>query len=276
MSALWSECRAAVRLAVRQPLYTALTVGVLSVAIGSSVAMFSILNAVVLRPLPYTRPEELVYLTSLRPDGTRGAFSIQDYVDLRERHFAATAVAAFANWGANATGGAIAERVQGMRVSSNAFGVLGVHAALGRVFEAADEGSTPVVLLHSLWVRRYGADPKVIGRVLTLSDVNYTIVGVLPPSFVTPIREAELAVPLVEADVRRVEGDVNFLRIIARLDSSAAHGRARAARAAARPGRPPPPTGAPPGGKPSETPNCDRAGEGRSGRPLTGQLGASC
>jgi putative ABC transport system permease protein len=191
--------------------------------------MFGIFNAVVLRPLPYTRPAELVYLNSVRPDGTRGAFSIQDYVDLRERRFAATAVAAFANWGANATGGAIAERVQGMRVSSNAFAMLGVHAALGRVFESADDGSTPVVLLHSLWVRRYGADPAVIGRVLTLNDVDYTIVGVLPPSFVTPIREAELAIPLVEADVRRVEGDVNFLRLIARLESSSARGRAAAA-----------------------------------------------
>jgi len=229
MSALWSECRAAVRLALRQPLYTALTIAVLGVAIGSSIAMFGIFNAVVLRPLPYTRPAELVYLNSVRPDGTRGAFSIQDYVDLRERRFAATAVAAFANWGANATGGAIAERVQGMRVSSNAFTMLGVHAALGRVFESADEGSTPVVLLHSLWVRRYGADPAVIGRVLTLNDVDYTIVGVLPPSFVTPIREAELAIPLVEADVRRVEGDVNFLRLIARLESSSARGRAAAA-----------------------------------------------
>jgi predicted permease len=229
MSAVWSECRAAVRLALRQPLYTALTIGVLGVAIGSSVAMFSILNAVVLRPLPYTRPEELVYLASVRPDGTRGAFSIQDYVDLRERRFGAAAVAAFANWGANATGGSIAERVQGMRVSSNAFAVLGVQAALGRVFEAADEGSTPVVLLHSLWVRRYGADPAVVGRALTLNDVNYTIVGVLPPSFVTPIRDAELAVPLVEAEVRRVEGDVNFLRVIARLESTAARGRAAAA-----------------------------------------------
>jgi putative ABC transport system permease protein len=229
MSALWSECRAAVRLALRQPLYTALTIAVLGVAIGSSIAMFGIFNAVVLRPLPYARPEELVYLNSVRPDGTRGAFSIQDYVDLRERRFAATAVAAFANWGANATGGAIAERVQGMRVSSNAFTMLGVHAALGRVFESADDGSTPVVLLHSLWVRRYGADPAVIGRVLTLNDVDYTIVGVLPPSFVTPIREAELAIPLVEADVRRVEGDVNFLRLIARLESSSARGRAAAA-----------------------------------------------
>ena len=118
MSALWSECRAAVRLALRQPLYTALTIAVLSVAIGSSIAMFSIFNAVVLRPLPYTRPEELVYLTSVRPDGSRGPFSIQDYIDLRERRIAASAVAALANWGANATCGATAELVQSMRFSS--------------------------------------------------------------------------------------------------------------------------------------------------------------
>ena len=230
MSALWSECRAAVRLALRQPLYTALTIAVLSVAIGSSIAMFSIFNAVVLRPLPYTRPEELVYLTSVRPDGSRGPFSIQDYIDLRERRFAASAVAAFANWGANATGGATAERVQAMRVSSNAFDVLGAHAAVGRLFDATDDSRTPpVVLADSLWVRRYGADPAVIGRVLTLNDVDYTIVGVLPPSFLTPIRDAELAVPIVEADVRRVEGDVNFLRLIARLESADAHGRAAAA-----------------------------------------------
>jgi predicted permease len=230
MSALGSECRAAVRLALRQPLYTALTIGVLSVAIGSSIAMFSILNAVVLRPLPYTRPEELVYLTSVRPDGSRGPFSIQDYIDLRQRRFSATALAAFANWGANATGAATAERVPAMRVSSNAFDVLGVRAAVGRLFDASDDsGTPPVVLAHSLWVRRYGADPAVIGRVLTLNDVDYTIVGVLPPSFVTPIRDAELAVPIVEADVRRVEGDVNFLRLIARLDSTDARGRAAAA-----------------------------------------------
>ena len=233
MSALWTECRSAVRLALRQPLYTALTVGVLAVAIGSSIAMFSILNAVVLRPLPYARPTELVYLTSVRPDGTRGPFSIQDYVDLRERRFAATGLAAFANWGANATGGAIAERVQAMRVSANAFDVLGVHAAIGRVFEARDDGGAPVVVLgHALWVRRYGADPTVIGRVLTLNDVNYTIVGVLPRSFVTPIRDAELAVPIVEADVRRVEGQVNFLRLIARLESPGARRRAAGALAA--------------------------------------------
>ena len=161
MSALWSECRAAVRLALRQPLYTALTIAVLGVAIGSSIAMFGIFNAVVLRPLPYTRPAELVYLNSVRPDGTRGAFSIQDYVDLRERRFAATAVAAFANWGANATGGAIAERVQGMRVSSNAFTMLGVHAALTGIRVGGrrlDAGCPASFALGAALRRRSGGD----------------------------------------------------------------------------------------------------------------------
>jgi predicted permease len=236
MSMLWSECRSAVRLALRQPLYSALVVGVLGAAIGSSVAMFSILNAVVLQPLPYATPDRLVWLTSVRPDGTRGPFSIQDYVDLRERRFGASGLAAFANWGANATGGATAERLQGMRVSANAFEVLGARAAVGRVLDSTDNGRAPVVVLaHTLWVRRYGADPAVLGRVLTLNDVNYTIVGVLPRSFVTPIRDAELAVPIVEADVRRVEGDVNFLRLIARLDAGVSQGRAAGAlRAIAR------------------------------------------
>jgi predicted permease len=230
MTAMWAEFRSAVRLALRQPLYSALVVGVLGVAIGSSIALFGILNAVVLQPLPYAKASELVWLTSVRPDGTRGPFSIQDYVDLRERRFGAAAVAAFANWGANATGGAHAERLQAMRVSANAFDVLGVRAAVGRVIGAADDGSAPVVVLaHPLWVRRYGADPAVIGRVLTLNDVNYTIVGVLPRSFVAPIRDAELAVPIVEADVRRVEGDVNFLRLVARLEPGSSRGRAATA-----------------------------------------------
>ncbi|HKB10708.1 MAG TPA: ABC transporter permease [Vicinamibacterales bacterium] len=230
MTTIWTECRAAARLALRQPLYSAAVIGILAAAIGSSIAIFSILNAVVLRPLPYERSGELVWLTSIRPDGTRGPFSIQDYVDLRERRFGATAVAAFANWGANATGGAIAERLQAMRVSANAFEVLGVHAAVGRVIASTDADRAPVVVLtHALWLRRYGADPSIIGRVLTLNDVDYTIVGVLPPSFVAPIRDSELAVPIVEADVRRVEGGVNFLRLVARLEPGVSAARASAA-----------------------------------------------
>src|SRR4029079_5187547 len=96
-------------------------------------------HAVVRRPLPYPRPGELVYLASVRPDGSRGPFSIQDYIDLRQRRFSATALAAFANWGANATGAATPERVPATRVCSHALDVLGGRAAVGRLFDASDD-----------------------------------------------------------------------------------------------------------------------------------------
>jgi predicted permease len=218
MTSLLAELRGAVRLMRRQPIFTALLVAVLTIAIGSSVAMFSVLNAVVLRPLPYGSPQQLVWLSSMRPDGTRTAFSIQDFVDLRERDFGVERVGAFANWSANLTGVGTPERLQGMRASANAFAVLRVDAAVGRTFLSADEADGRAVLLgHGLWARRFGGDPSVVGRVLTLNSANYTVVGVLPESFVFPIRDAELAVPIVDAEARRVEGDVNFLRLIARL-----------------------------------------------------------
>ena len=216
--ALASECRAAARLARRQPLFTALQIAVLTLGIGASVAMFSVLNAVVLRPLPYGSPQQLMWLWSMRPDGSRGPFTIQDYVDLSDRDTGAEVIGAFAPWSANLTGLGAAERLQGMRTSANAFAVLRIGAAAGRAFVESDAADgRAVVLGHGLWARRFGGDPGVLGRVLTLNNANYTIVGVLPRSFVFPIREAELAVPIVEAEARRVEGDVGFLRLIARL-----------------------------------------------------------
>ncbi len=218
LTAFWTEARGAVRLAGRQPFYTLLLVLVLALGIGSSVAMFSVLEAVALRPLPYGNPRQLVWLWSIRPDGSRGPFSMQDVVDLRDREFGAAGVAAFASWNANLTGTGTAERLQGMRVTANAFAVLQVDASIGRVFHAGDDAAGRVVLLgHAVWARRFGGDPAIVGRVLTLNGANYTVIGVLPASFVSPIRDVEIAVPLVEAEARRTEGDVNFLRLIARL-----------------------------------------------------------
>jgi predicted permease len=224
---LWSEVRGAARLARRQPLFTSLLVVVLTLGIGASVAMFSVLNAVVLRPLPYGSPQQLMWLSSIRPDGSRGPFTIQDYTDLRERDIGAESVGAFATWSANLTGLGTAERLQGMRTSANAFSVLRVGAIAGRLFLPSDDaGGRVVVLGHGLWTRRFGADPAVVGRVLTLNSANYTIVGVLPRAFVFPIRDAELAVPIVEAEARRVEGDVGFLRLVARLRPDVSRARA--------------------------------------------------
>src|SRR6185295_899699 len=160
---LWSELRAAARLARRQPLFTALLVVVLTLGIGASVAMFSVLNAVVLRPLPFGDPQQLMWLWSMRPDGSRGPFTIQDYIDLGERDLGAQSVAAFAPWSANLTGLGTAERLQGMRTSANAFSVLRVAAVAGRTFLAEEAADGRVVVLgHGLWTRRFGADPAVV------------------------------------------------------------------------------------------------------------------
>lgn len=212
------DIRQAIVSAWRRPFFTALLVVVLSAGIGAAVAMFSVLDAVVLRPLPYGDPQRLMWLWSIRADGTRTAFAIQELVDLRERETGSEDIAAFAAWSANLTGAGTPERLQGMRASANAFDVLQVRAWAGRVFQREDEADGRSVLLgHGFWVRRFGGDPGVIGRVLRLNGATYTVIGVLPPSFVFPIRNAELVIPIVEAQVRAVEGDVSFLRLIARL-----------------------------------------------------------
>jgi predicted permease len=218
LSTLLPELRGAARLMRRQPLFTTLLIAVLALGIGASVAMFSILDAVALRPLPYGNPGQLMWLFSMRPDGSRGPFTIQDFADLRERDTGAESLGAFAVWSANLTGLGTPERLQGMRTSANAFDVLQTGALVGRTFLPADEqGGRVVILGHGLWTRRFGADKSVVGRALTLNNTTYTVVGVLPASFVFPVREAELAVPIDEAEARRVEGNVGFLRLVARL-----------------------------------------------------------
>jgi putative ABC transport system permease protein len=218
MSAWLYDVRQAIASAWRRPSFTVLIVGVLSLGIGAAVAMFSVLNAVVLRPLPYGDPARLMWLWSIRADGVRTAFALQELVDLRDRDTGTESIGAFAPWSGNLTGVGSAERLQGMRTSANAFDVLQVHAVAGRVFQAGDDADgRSVVLGHGLWLRRFGGDPSIVGRSLTLNGASYTVIGVLPASFVFPIRNAELAVPIVEAQARRVEGDVSFMRLIARL-----------------------------------------------------------
>ena len=218
MSAWLYDLRQAIVASRRRPLFTTLLIAVLAIAIGAAVAMFSVLNAVVLRRLPYGDPSRLMWLFSIRADGTQTAFAMQELVDIRERDTGAKAIGGFAPWSANLTGVGSPERLQGMRTSANAFEVLQVGALVGRVFESRDgDDGRSVLLGHGLWTRRFGGDRTIVGRALTLNGASYTVVGVLPPSFVFPIRNAELAVPIVEAEARRVEGDVSFLRLIARL-----------------------------------------------------------
>src|SRR5262249_52802512 len=166
---------------------------------GGNTAIFSMVNAILLRQLPFKDPEQLVWVTSRRPDADKRPFNLPDFIDFRDQNRSLEGIAAYATWSANLTESGDPERLQGMRMSANVFQMLGVEPVAGRLF--LPEEDTPgrehvVVLSHGLWQRRFGADPQLVGKTLTLNGAGYTVVGILPPPFIFPLKEAELAIPL--------------------------------------------------------------------------------
>jgi putative ABC transport system permease protein len=204
----------------RQPAFAAAAALTMALGIGANAAVFSLVRAVLLRPLPFAEPERLVTLHSTGPDRTRQPFSLPDFLDLREQNRTLLGLAGYGAWGANLTGGE-AERLAGLWATPGLLRLLGVEPVLGRAPLPEEEragGTRVVVLTHGLWQRRFGGDEAVLGTSVPLNGEPYTIVGVLPPGFVLPGREAELLVPLVvETDPRRELRRAGFLRVVARL-----------------------------------------------------------
>ena len=226
------ELSHAARALLRRPGFAAAAIALLGVALGVNVAVFSLVQAVLLRPLPYAEPDRLVALSSEGRDRTQQPFSIPDFVDLRDGNQTLSGLAAYGSWGANITGSGDAERVQGIWAANDLFGLLGAGPMLGRALLPEDEhpGAPRVVLLtHGLWKRRFASDPAVLGRDLLLNGERYTVVGVLGPDFLLPGRDSELAVPQsFEADPRRHNRGANFLRVVGRLRPDGSHARAAA------------------------------------------------
>ena len=218
---MWQDIRYSWRVLVKTRRFTIAAVVALALGIGANTAIFSLVNAVLLRPLPFRDAERLVWIWSTRTDRDKAFFSIPDYLDYRERNRTVEELAAFANWGANLTGAGEPERVQGVRVTANAFRVLDVAAAAGRTLGPEDgktDAARVVVISYGLWQRRFGGDRALVGKSIRLNGAEYTVVGVLPLAFVFPNADAEMAVPLVpETDPRRTERESNFLRAFARL-----------------------------------------------------------
>jgi putative ABC transport system permease protein len=217
---LRDEIRQSVRALRGHPWFAASVVLITAFAIGANTAVFTLVNAVLLSPLPFADPSRLVEVAGRRAESDRQPLSLPDYRDLRESNRSFEGLAATFQWSANLTGG-LAERLQGMRASADFFTVLGTRPALGRTLLPEDEsgsGRRVVVLSHGLWVRRFAADPAVVDTSIVLNGDSHTIVGVLPRDFVTPIREAEVIAPFpMDADPRRTSRDSGFLRVIGRL-----------------------------------------------------------
>jgi predicted permease len=230
--ALWQDLRDAGRALRRRPAFTAATITVLALGIGANAAMFSLVDAVVLRPLPFRDPERLVWVWHTWAGGDTGVFAIPDLLEYRARNRSFDGLAAFTGWGASLADRESAERLSGIRVTGNFFSLLGVTAAQGRtVGEPDDRPDSPrvAVITDGLWRRRFGADPALVGQAITLNGESHVVIGILPAAFLFPITDAEVAVPLVmDTDPYRAVSAMNFLRVVGRLKPHADSAQATA------------------------------------------------
>ncbi len=198
---LLQDVRYALRTLRSAPGFTAVAVVILALGIGANTAIFSLVSATVLRPLPFPDPDRLVMVfDDFRPVGgpERAEPSLADYRDWRDHSASFDALAAYLPVSYNLTGGGEPERLAGARVTTNLFGALGLQPVLGRVFSGDDEGpdALPVAVVSTaLWQRRFGADPGLIGRTITLDGLQRTVVGVVPPDFRYPTPDIAVWVP---------------------------------------------------------------------------------
>jgi putative ABC transport system permease protein len=198
--------------------------------IGATTAVFSVVNSVLLRPLPFKNPDQLVWVWSRRPDNNKAPFSLPDFLDYRDQN-QTLEIAAFGNIGLSLSGVERTYRLQGVRVSANLFQLLGVDASLGRLMLSQDDQPDQrhvVVLTNECWQRRFAGEAQIVGKTLNLNGESYEVIGILPRSFSLPNPEAELAIPLApDIDpLTNMRGSVNFLRAIARLKAGVTRGQA--------------------------------------------------
>jgi len=190
MSGLIQDLRFALRSLTSKPGFTLLSVGVLALAIGATTAIFCLLQAVLLRPLPFDEAEKVVVLSRTFEGTTESIpFSYPTIEDVTKRNRAFEDMAVFVTWNLNLTGlGGDPERLTGLLVAASFPAALGVKPTLGRGFTAADDhpgADRSIMISHELWSRRFGADEAVLGQTITLDGQLYTVVGVLPPKLKT-------------------------------------------------------------------------------------------
>ncbi len=183
---LWQDLRYGLRMLLKNPGFTMIAVSTLGLGIGANTAIFTLLDKVLIRPLPVERPDQLVTFVE-DAGGAPAIFSYPLYAELRDRNEVLSGLAAYWQRPFSLSDGNQSERVTGQVVTGNYFDVLGVRPALGRFFlleEDRTPGTHPVVVIsHGLWRRRFGADPAVIGKTLSLNAYRYTVVGVAPSEF---------------------------------------------------------------------------------------------
>jgi predicted permease len=218
------DLRYGLRMLAKSPAFTGVAVIALALGIGANSAIFSVVNAVLLRPLPFKNPNELVMVwdNAAQQGFPKDTPSPANFIDWRQQNGVFTEMAATIPQSFNLTGGGEPERLDGRRVSASLFDLLGVRPLLGRTFvQDEDKPGTKVVLLsEGLWRRRFGSDPGIIARPVTLSGESYTVIGVLPKAVELPARDNwrdQLWVPTAFSGKEAALRGSHYLDVIARL-----------------------------------------------------------
>jgi putative ABC transport system permease protein len=214
-----TDARYAARQLRKTPGFTIVAVLTLAFGIGATSAIFSVINAVMLRPLPYPDADRLVSVFEVVPQYGRFAVAPGNFLDWRQQNNVFTHISAYANGSDTYVGGDGPDRVPMSSVSWDVFETIGVAPALGRGFRAEEDApkqNAVIVISDGMWRRRFGADPGILGRSVTLSGSPVVVVGVMPPAFYFPTREVEFWRPIALNPANATRGG-HFIGVIARL-----------------------------------------------------------
>ena len=230
MEAFLKDARYAIRSMMKQPGFTALSVLALALGIGANTAIFSVVNALLLRALPYQNPDRIVTVNRVASVGGLPGIIAYDYLDWRDQNQVFEELAAYTNDNFNLTGEGDPERISIAQVTANTFPLLGVQPLRGRGFLPQEDrpGNNQVVVVsQGFWERRYGGSPDLIGKTLTLNDKVYTIVGIMPESLRFP-GAYEIWMPIAFNEEVERHGDTwSLIDVIGRLRPEISIDRAR-------------------------------------------------
>ncbi|HKP14128.1 MAG TPA: ABC transporter permease, partial [Blastocatellia bacterium] len=226
------DVRYGIRVLLRNPAFTAVAVIALALGIGANAAIFSVVNAVLLRPLPFAEPDRLMMLRETKlPQFPEFSVAPGNFLEWQKQNTTFAALVAVQSAAFNLIGTGEPERLQGQRVSDGFLAMLGARPALGRDFLAEEDqpGHNQVVILsHGLWQRRFGGDPNILDQVITLNGLSYTVIGVMPPDFRFGGRAVDVWTPTAFTADQAQQHGAHYIAVIGQLKPGVTLEQARA------------------------------------------------
>ena len=223
MNTFWQDIKYGIRMLLKNSGFTIVALLTLILGIGANTAIFSVMNGVLLRPLPYVHPEQIVTLwqNNVKEGIQKEEVPPATFIDWKEHSRSFEKIAAASRFGFDLSSGGEPERLRAFRVTDGFFEILGTNPLYGRTLRSDDykPGEDHVVVLsHSLWAQRFGSNPNIVGQSILLDDEPYTIVGVMPSAFQFP-ENREVWAPKIFSEEERTWRGVNMLVVIGRLKS---------------------------------------------------------